>query len=397
MDTKRVWLWLLLISVVIGAAVVSKVPSGSAAESSSVYIFKEIEWNTYSQENLRVQIKSQYPFIVSLRVGTASGNSRWINFTTAAGSSSYQPDLIEIPLNKSFTDGKWHGVEILDLKAILDRGGDTYDHLEKIGIRGTTFQLGDIDFFSGDVSAPVDLQVMSFDNPAASNMNQYEWYSNDSSTQAALYYLPEGNYLQVSGQTSTSSAQTTSSTSTAYTSTASTNSAARSQAFAPFSSSNYYPYSGYSSPWTSGPVYPLYVPPPQSPSPLFGLGYPPGLPPYGFGPQPVLSYLTLAGLPSYYNDPNPGYPYSVGGYNFSNLFATGSSPYPYVSPFAAQTYGYLASPLALADPTYNIYNASVTTTLAPAATISGFFTITGGFGGGGGIGGGGGFAGGALI
>ena len=123
MDTKKVWLWLLLIAVVAGAAVVSKVPSGKAAESSpnSVYIFKEIEGNTYRQENLRVQIKSQYPFIISLRVGTASGNSRWINFSTAAGSSSYQADLIEIPLNKSFADGKWHGVEILDLNAILTR------------------------------------------------------------------------------------------------------------------------------------------------------------------------------------------------------------------------------------------------------------------------------------
>ena len=91
-------------------------------------------------------------------------------------------------------------------------GGDTYDHLEKIGIRGTTFQLGNIEFFSagdvtGDVSDPADLQIMSFDNPAASNMNQYEWYSNDVSTQATLHYLPEGNYLQVSGQPSASSAQ----------------------------------------------------------------------------------------------------------------------------------------------------------------------------------------------
>jgi len=388
----------LLLAITLGTGV-RKIPSAGAAESSSnsVYIFKEIEGNTYRQENLRVRIKSQYAFIISLRVATASGNSRWINFTTAAGVSSYQPDLIEIPLNKSFTDGQWHDVDILDLKAVLDRGGDTYDHLEKIGIRGTTFQLGDIELFSGNASAPVDVQIMSFDNPSVSNMNQYGWYSNDSGTQSALYYQPDGNYLQVTGRTTTtSSTQTTSSTGTA-----SSNSTSVSQSFVPFSSANYYPYSGYSSPWTSGPVYPLYIPPPQTPAPLFGLGYPPGLPPYGFGPQPVLSFLTMAGLPAYSNDPNPGYPYSVGGYNFSTLFATGSSPYPYVSPFPAQTYGYLGPALAVADPTYNIYNSSITTTLAPAGTISGILATTGGFGGGiggvGGIGGGGGFAGGTLI
>jgi hypothetical protein len=384
MDTKKVWLWLLLIVVAGAVSGVTKIPSGRAAEPSSdpVYIFKELEGNTYRQENLRVQIKSQYAFIISLRVGTTSGNSQWIDFSTAAGSSSYQPDLIEIPLNKSYTDGKWHGVETFDLDDILTQVGDTYDHLEKIGIRGTNFQLGDIEFFSGDASDPVDLQVMSFDDPTASNMNQYEWYSNDASTQGTLYYQPDGNYLQVNGQTSTSSAQTTSSASTA------------SSAY----SANFYPFLNYSSPWTSSPVYPPYVPPPPSLPPLFGLGYPPGSPPYGFGPQPVLSLLTLAGLPAYSNDLNPGYPYSVGGYNFSTLFATGSSPYPYASPFADQTYNYLASALAPANPTYNIFNSSVTSTLAPPATISGLLS-TGGFGGGGGggIGGGGGFAGGALI
>jgi hypothetical protein len=172
------------------------------------------------------------------------------------------------------------------------------------------------------------------------------------------------------------------------------------QNWSPFSNaSNYYPFSDYSSPWSSGPVYPLYIPPPQSLPPLFGLGYPPGFPPYGYGPQPILSLLNLAGLPAYFNDPNPGYPYSAGGYNFATLFATGSSPYPYASPFPAQTYSYLAPALATADPTYNIYNTSVTSTLAPPGTVAGLLTaVTFGGGGGGGIGGGGpGFAGGAVI
>ncbi|MEW5802381.1 MAG: hypothetical protein AB1847_09790 [bacterium] len=385
MNKNKIWLWWLAALVVAMAGMVCNVPGGETAESSSrsVYIFKEVEW--YTQENLRVQFKSRYSFIISLRVGTAGGESRWINFTPSAGSASYQADLIEIPLNRSFTDGEWHEIEILDLKAILSQGGDVYDHLEKIGIRGEDFQLADIELFSNDAGTPSNVQVMSFDNPAASDMNQYGWYSHDSSGQFTLHYLPEGNYLQVTGPASPS--QTTSSTASA----ASSYPATGSQS--PFGTGSG-PYSNSSLFWSSGPVYPFYVPPIPSPPPLFGLGYS-SLPPYGYGPQPVLSFLTLGGLSSYFNDPNPGYPYSVGGYNFANLFATGSSPYPYASPFPAQAYGYLASPLAVADPTYNIYNSSVTSTLAPAATISGLIT-TGFYGGGvGGLGGVGG--GGALI
>ena len=394
----QLWRWLLLALIVVAIGCGTTRAAG-AAESSpkSVYIFKELEGRVYRQENIRLSIKSQDSLIISLRLGTSKGASRWVNFTTSAGSPSYQADLIEIPLGRSITDGAWHEVELLDLGGILARGGDTYDHIEKIGIRGTAFQLGKIEFFSGDANAPINVQVMSFDHPEISNMNQYGWYSNDSSIEVTLHYPPEGGYLEVKGKTSALSQQTTQKQQggqkEATASSSSQLSASQSWYF-PFSALSSYPFF---SDWTAGPVYPPYIPPLRPFPPLFGLGYPPGTAPYGFGPQPVLSLLTLAGLPAYFSDPNPGYPYSAGGYNFATLFATGSSPYPFASPFPAQTYSYLAPPLAPFDPTYNIYTSTVTSTLAPTATLSGLLTSISTSGGGGGGGGGPGFAGGALI
>ncbi|MEW6381963.1 MAG: hypothetical protein AB1611_20495 [bacterium] len=401
MDRKKVWLWLLLTLVIVCMVPGARGAEGAESSLKSVYIYKEFEGKSCRQDNLRLSIKSRYSLVISVRVGTQEGASRWINFTTTGGSPSYQAELIEIPLGSAITDGAWHEVELPNLNEVLSQGGDSYDHLEKIGIRGADFQLGDIELFSGDANAPSSVQVMSFDDPTISDITRYGWYTNDSSAKVALHYLPEGNYLQASGQTPpASSSQTTQQGQQAANSSSSSNQALLTSFnegwynnYSYPASSNYYSFSDYSS-WTSGPVYPPYVPPPRTFQPLFGLGYPPGTPPYGFGPQPVLSLLTRAGLPAYFSDPNPGYPYSAGGYNFNTLFATGSSPYPYASPFPAQSYGYLASPLAPVDPTYNIYTSPLTTTLAPAATLSGLLTaISTGGGGGGGPG----FAGGALI
>ena len=103
------------------------------------------------------------------------------------------------------------------------------------------------------------------------------------------------------------------------------------------------------SPWSSGPFYQPYISPPPTRPPLFGYGYPPGSPPFGFGPQPLLSLLNLAGLPAYFNSSNPGYPYSIAGYDLSTLFAGVGSPYPYASPFPAQTYPYLTPAVAIGN------------------------------------------------
>ena len=151
------------------------------------------------------------------------------------------------------------------------------------------------------------------------------------------------------------------------------------------------------SPWSSGPFYQPYISPPTTQPLLFGYGYPPGSPPFGFGPQPLLSLLNLAGLPAYFNSSNPGYPYSIAGYDLSTLFAGVGSPYPYASPFPAQTYPYLTPAIAQAPPTYNIYTSPLTSTLAPIpTTLAGISGITTIFGGGGGIGMTG-LAGGAVI
>jgi hypothetical protein len=147
--------------------------------------------------------------------------------------------------------------------------------------------------------------------------------------------------------------------------------------------SYYFPGPWANSSWLAGAMYQ-----PFAARPLFGFGYPPASRPFGFGPQPLLSLLSLGGLSSYFNSPNPGYPYSAGGYNFSTLFASGQSPYPYASTFPQQVYPYL-TPSVLSSPTYDIYLSPLTSTLAPApsttAVISG---ITTGWGGGGGLSGG---------
>ena len=134
----------------------------------------------------------------------------------------------------------------------------------------------------------------------------------------------------------------------------------------------------------AGPFYQPYLSPIQTQPPLFGYGYPPGLPPAGFGPQPLLSLFTLAGLPSYLNDPNPGYPYSAAEYDLSTLFTGIISPYPYASPFASQTPSYITPTVAQAPPTYTIYTSPLVTTLAPVpsslAIISGITTLFGGGG-----------------
>jgi len=135
-------------------------------------------------------------------------------------------------------------------------------------------------------------------------------------------------------------------------------------------------------PSLAGPLYQPYISPIQIQPPLFGYGYPPSLPPFGFGPQPLLSLFTLVGLPSYFNDPNPGYPYSAAEYDLSTLFTGISSPYPYASPFTSQPPPYFTPAVAQALPTYNIYTSPLVSTLAPVpstlALISGITTIFGG-------------------
>lgn len=143
--------------------------------------------------------------------------------------------------------------------------------------------------------------------------------------------------------------------------------------------------------WAPGPAFQPYLPPPAPLPPLYGYGYRQWLPPLGFGSQPILSALSLLGLGSYTNFTNPGYPYSIGGYNFATLFASGNSPYPFASPFTEQTYPYLAPSTVAAPPTYTIYTSPLTSTLAPVpttlATISALTsTFTGGGIGGGGSG-----------
>ena len=134
----------------------------------------------------------------------------------------------------------------------------------------------------------------------------------------------------------------------------------------------------------ANPFYQPFSTPIQIQPPLFGYGYPPSLPPAGFGPQPLLSLFTLAGLPSYFNDPNPGYPYSAAGYDLSSLFTSIGSLYPYASPFASQTPSYITPSVAQAPPTYTIYTSPLVSTLAPVPTtlavISGITAIFGGGG-----------------
>lgn len=146
-----------------------------------------------------------------------------------------------------------------------------------------------------------------------------------------------------------------------------------------YSSPFFNPYSS-----LTGPLYQPYLSPIQIPSPLFGYGYPPGLPPLGFGPQPLLSLFNLAGLPYYFNNPNPGYTYSAAGYDLSTLFTEISSPYPYASPFPSQTPSYFTPAVAQAPLTYNIYTSPLVSTLAPVpstlAIISGITSIFGGGG-----------------
>ena len=133
-----------------------------------------------------------------------------------------------------------------------------------------------------------------------------------------------------------------------------------------------------------GPLYQPYFSPIQIQPSLFGYGYPPNSPPFGFGPQSLLSLFTLAGLPSYFNNPNPGYPYSAAEYDLSTLFTGIISPYPYASPFPSQTPPYFTPAVAQAPPTYNIYTSPLVSTLAPVpstlAVISGITTILGGVG-----------------
>lgn len=146
-----------------------------------------------------------------------------------------------------------------------------------------------------------------------------------------------------------------------------------------YSSPFFNPYSS-----LAGPLYQPYISPIQIQPPLFGYGYPLGLPPLGFGPQPLLSLFNLAGLPSYLNNLNPGYPYSVAEYDLSTLFTNIISPYPYASPFPSQTPSYFTPAVAQVPPTYNIYTSPLVSTLAPVpSTLAVIFGITTIFGGGG--------------
>ena len=146
-----------------------------------------------------------------------------------------------------------------------------------------------------------------------------------------------------------------------------------------YSSPFFNPYSS-----LTGPLYQPFFSPIQIQPPLFGYGYPPNLPPFGFGPQPLLSLFNLAGLPSYFNNPNPGYPYSSAEYDPSTLFTGIISPYPYASPFPSQPPSYFTPAVAQAPPTYNIYTSPLVSTLAPVpstlAVISGITNIFGGGG-----------------